>query len=280
MIVQVREQFGYSVRRICCVLGIRRQTYYRRKKGNQPQDREEELIGLLQRTCQRFVAWGFWMVFYFLRNEHKLTDNHKRVYRLWKEAGLHLRVAPKRPGIRREYRELLVPKQMNQGWAMDFVSDWVVGSQKQSVRIINIMDEFSRRALWTEAHESICAKKLIEILDKVVLWRGAPQYIRCDNGPEFIAQQLKEWAEKHGIELRHIQPGKPSQNGLIERLNKTLRKECLNLHWFNSMEELNNSIQDWSVTYNQIRPHENLGYLAPMNYETLNMDFYFYPVAA
>ena len=136
MIIQVSEQFGYSVRRICCVLGIRRQTYYRRKKGNLPQDREEELIGLLQGTCQRFVAWGFWMVFYFLRNEHNLTDNHKRVYRLWKEAGLHLRVAPKRPGIRREYKELLVPKQMNQGWAMDFVSDWVVGSQKQAVLVI------------------------------------------------------------------------------------------------------------------------------------------------
>ena len=163
---------------------------------------------------------------------------------------------------------------------MDFVSDWVVGPEKQSVRIINIMDECSRRALWTEAHDSISARKLIGILDKVIEWRGTPKYIRCDNGPEFIAQSLKAWAEKHGIELRYIQPGKPSQNGLIERLNKTLRVECLNLHWFQSMNELNENIQDWSVTYNQVRPHKNLGYISPVKHENESQNFYFQAVAA
>ncbi|MDV7400063.1 integrase core domain-containing protein, partial [Arthrospira platensis SPKY1] len=114
----------------------------------------------------------------------------------------------------------------------------------------------------------------------LVAWRGAPQYIRCDNGPELIAEQLKKWANDNGIELRHIQPGKPSQNGLIERLNRTLRDECLSLSWFTSLEELNNEIQEWAVTYNQIRPHQNLGYLSPMNYEKSNSNFYFSVVAA
>jgi putative transposase len=280
MIDQISQPAGRSVRQSCRVLGIRRQSYYRRKKGFRPEERDEILVELLRRTCKRFVAWGFWMVFYFLRNEQGLADNHKRVYRLWKEAGLHLRVPPKRPKIRREYQELLPPELLNQGWAMDFVSDWVVGANKQPVRILNIMDECSRKALWTEAHESISAKKLVSILDKLLAWRGAPQYIRCDNGPELIAELLRRWAEKHGIELRYIQPGKPSQNGLIERLNKTLRDECLNLHWFSSLEELNNEIQEWAVTYNQIRPHKNLGYLSPMNYEKLNRNFYFSVVAA
>jgi putative transposase len=280
MIDQISRQPERSVRRSCRVLGIRRQTYHHRKSGHRAEERDEALKGLLQRTCDRFVAWGFWMIFYFLRNEHSLADNHKRVYRLWKQAGLNLRVAPKRPGIRREYKELLVPNYVNQGWAMDFVSDWVVGPGKQSVRVINIIDECSRRALWTEAHDSISAKKLIEILDKVVAWRGCPQYIRCDNGPEFIAEKLSEWAKSKQVKLQHIQPGKPSQNGLIERLNRTLRTECLSLNWFNSMEELNENIQDWAVTYNQIRPHQNLDYLSPMNYEDSNKSLYFCLVAA
>jgi putative transposase len=94
------------------------------------------------------------------------------------------------------------------------------------------MDECSRKALWTQAHSNISAKKLIETLDQVVAWRGAPAYIRCDNGPEIISSQLEAWSDKHQVELRRIQPGKPRQNGLIERLNKTLRMESLNLSWF------------------------------------------------
>ena len=280
MIVEVSAVSGRSVRRACSVLGIRRQTYYSRRRGKRPEQKDAALLALLQSTCNEFIAWGFWMIFYFLRNEKGLKDNHKRVYRIWKEGNLHLRVAPKRAGIRREYQELLPPGQVNQGWAMDFVSDWVVGPEKQPVRVINIMDECSRRALWTEAHESISASKLIEILDKLVLWRGVPQYIRCDNGPKFIAEKLKQWALKNKVELKHIQPGKPSQNGLIERLNKTLRIECLNIHWFTAMDELNDSIQSWSVTYNQFRPHENLRYLSPMNYEDANKNLYFCMVAA
>lgn len=280
MIDQITRQPARSVRRSCRVLGIRRKTYYNRKRGNRPEELDEQLIDLLKRTCSRFVAWGFWMTFHYLRNEHGLKDNHKRVYRLWKQAGLHLRLPPKRPRIRREYQELLAPDIVNEGWAMDFVSDWVIGPEKQSVRVINIMDECSRRALWTEAHTSISAGKLIKILDKVVAWRGAPAYIRCDNGPEFIAERLKTWAKNNGIELKYIQPGKPSQNGLMERLNKTLRVECLDLNWFQSLTELNERIQEWSVVYNQVRPHSSIGYKSPIIHEKLNQNFYFRVVAA
>lgn len=239
-----------------------------------------ELAELLRSTCARFIAWGFWMIFYFLRNEYGLKDNHKRVYRIWREAGLHLRVYPKRAVIRREYKELLAPDRINEGWAMDFVSDWVVGPDKKQVRIVNIMDECSRKALWTEPHENISASKLTKILDKVVAWRGYPRYIRCDNGPEFISNCLKQWAKDNGVEICYIQPGKPSQNGLVERLNKTLRLECIDLHSFNSMEELHDSIQEWSVTYNNMRPHENLGYLSPNKFEELNKKLYFCMVAS
>lgn len=162
---------------------------------------------------------------------------------------------------------------------MDFVSDWIVGPTKKAVRIINVMDEGSRRALWTEAHQSISAKKLIEVLDKVVAYRRRLAYIRCDNGPEFISKRLRKWANKHGVELRFIQPGKPTQNGLIERLNKTLRTECLKLTWFQTMDRLNEELQAWSQVYNLGRPHESLGNQTPDAYETENSKFY-YPVAA
>ena len=203
-------------------MGFRRQTYYRRKQGYRPEEKDQEIADLLHLVTKRFIAWGFWMVFHYLRRQGH-PWNHKRVYRIWKAEGLHLRLPAKRPKIRREYKDLLAPDRVNKGWAMDFVSDWVVGPGQERVRIINIMDECSRKALWTEAYSSISAKTLIEVLDKVVAWRGLPSYIRCDNGPEFISGKLEEWA-KDKVELRFIQPGKPSQNGLIERLNGTLEK--------------------------------------------------------
>ncbi len=267
MIDQVKEHKQISVRRCCSVLGFRRQTYYSRKAG------------LLHQISKRFVAWDFWMVFHYLRNQGH-PWNHKKVYRIWKAEGLHLRLPPKRSKIKREYLDLLAPDQINFGWAMDFLSDWVVGPGQQKVRIINIMDECSRKALWTEAYTSISAKTLVEVLNQVIEWRGKPSYIRCDNGPEFISQRLKQWAKDQEIELRFIQPGKPSQNGLIERLNGTLRKECLNLEWFDSIPKLNQKIQQWWHIYNSIRPHSSIGHKTPDQMEKLNKNLYFKAVAA
>ena len=240
-----------SVRRKCVVLGFRRQSYYRRKSGHRPEEEDAQIGALLRQITAKFVAWGFWMIFHYLRREgHKW--NHKKVYRIWKAEGLHLRKVPKRPKIRRVFQDLLAPEQINQGWAVDFLSDWVVGPGQEKVRIINVIDECSRKALWTEAYRNISAKRLIKVLDKILEWRGKPQYIRCDNGPEFISKELESWAEEKGIEIRFIQPGKPSQNGLIERLNQTLRRECLNLEWFESMPLLNEKIQDWWKTYKEV----------------------------
>ena len=269
-----------SVRRCCTVLGFRRQTYYRRKQGHRPEVADDELAATLRQTCKEYPYWGFWKVFHFLRRMPQHTFNHKRMYRVWLREGLNLRRPPKRKRIRRQYRALLAPNGVNEGWAMDFVSDWVVGPGHKAVRVINIMDEGSRRALWTEAHRSISSRKLIEVLDRVVEVRGCPKYIRCDNGPEFISGRLRKWATTQGIELRFIQPGKPTQNGLIERLNKTLRVECLDLTWFTTMDELNEEMQNWSQTYNLDRPHCSLNQQTPANYEIENQKFYYLPVAA
>lgn len=280
IIVEVKEEKGVkSIRRCCTVLGFRRQTYHRRRAGHRPEEIDKEIAELLHQVTKRFVAWGFWMVFYFLRKQGH-PWNHKRVYRIWKAEGLNLRIPPKRSKIKRKFLDLIAPDNINEGWAMDFLSDWVVGPGQEKVRIINVMDECSRKALWTEAHTNISAKTLVEVLDKIIEWRGKPSYIRCDNGPEFISKKLEEWAIDNKIELRFIQPGKPTQNGLIERLNGTLRKECLNLEWFESIPKLNEQLQEWWNTYNDIRPHSSLGYKTPNEMEQLNKNLYFKVVAA
>jgi len=279
MIDGVKEKRSVSARRSCAVLGFRRQTYCRRRQGHRPEEEDGAVADLLHQVTRRFVCWGFWMVFHFLRRQN-YTWNHKRVYRIWKEQGLNLRIRPQRPKIKRKFLELLAPKRINEGWAVDFLSDWIIGPGGEKVRIVNIMDECSRKALWTEAHRSICAKLLTEILDAVAVWRGYPAYIRCDNGPEFISEKLSLWAKKNGVEIKFIQAGKPSQNGLIERLNGTLRTECLNLEWFRGMEELNEQIQQWTVTYNTLRPHSSIGYKTPDEIEMQKKNLYFRAVAA
>ncbi len=267
-----------SVRRKSGVLGLRRQTYYARKRGQRPEEDDKRIAEQLHRLTQQFIAWGFWLVFYCLRNEG-FSWNHKRVYRVWRQELLHLRRPPKRAKLKRVYQDLLAPERINEGWAMDFLSEWVISEEQQKVRVINIMDECSRKALWTEAKESLPAKALTDILDQVVAWRGAPVYIRCDNGPEFISEKLAKWASDNKVELRFIQPGKPTQNGLIERLNGTLRTECLNLEWFESLEHLNEKLQDWWHAYNFVRPHSAINYQTPDSKEQ-NTTLYFKSVAA
>jgi putative transposase len=159
--------------------------------------------------------------------------------------------------------------------AMDFMSEWVIGEKHQSIRIINVADECSRKDLWIEAAHNITSDKLVDTLNKVGEVRGAwPRYIRCDNGPEFISRALKTWAQEKGIEIRFIQPGKPTQNGIIERLNGTVRKECLNLNWFYNLEEVNELLGQWYKTYNFDRPHSSLGYKTPVAFENHKKSLY------
>ena len=275
-----RLKDDYSVRKVCATLGLRRASYYHRKKGNRPEKVDQQIADLLHLLVNTYVAWGFWMIYHYIRKQG-FNWNHKRIWRIWKQEALSKRKKPQRKKIKREYQDLIAPEKINEGWAVDFMSDFIVKPNGQSIRIINVIDECSRRALWTTAHISISATVLIKELTQLAEWRGKPAYIRCDNGPEFIAQKLKDWAEDQGIELRYTQPGKPTQNGIIERLNGTLRTECLNLEWFESMEALNEKIQEWMYVYNHVRPHSSLQYDTPIEREDSMKDkLYFRMVAA
>ena len=219
------------------------------------------------------MAWGFRLMWAYMRSQgDKIGKN--RAYRIYQKGKLSLHRNPQKPRLKRVFQELLPPKHINEGWAMDFLSEWVIGENQQSVRIINVVDECSRKDLWIEAANSINATKLVDVLDKIVEMRGLPRYIRCDNGPEFISEKLKQWA-KDRVEIKFIQPGKPTQNGIVERLNGTLRKECLNLNWFHSLEEINTLLDSWYKTYNFDRPHSSLQYKTPHDFENLNQNLYF-----
>lgn len=156
-------------------------------------------------------------MFYWIRNQGK-TWNKKRVYRVYKAENLHLRKPKTRKRIKRSAINPLPAQKINEGWSMDFLSDVLI-SNEGKVRILNVLDECSRKVLLAFAATSISGRKLAKLLGELIAQKGRPAYIRCDNGPEFISQALKKFADENRIELRFSQPGKPTQNGLVERLN-------------------------------------------------------------
>lgn len=162
---------------------------------------------------------------------------------------------------------------------MDFLSD-VLLSNERKVRVLNVLDECSRKVLLSFADTNIKARKLVKLLQELITQKGKPAYIRCDNGPEFISRVLEKFAEGNGIEIRFSQPGKPTQNGLVERLNGTQRKECLNLKYFNTVKEVQQDLDAWWNSYNFDRPHSSLGYLTPQQFIDKNHNLYFNLVAA
>jgi putative transposase len=273
--VRIRHE-GLSKRRACTWLRLRRATVYEvcaGKAGGKHTRSSVYITEMMKKVRRTHRAWGFRLIYAYLKNQGEKIGK-RRAHRLYMAAKLSLHRNPKKPRIKRVFEELLPPKNINEGWAMDFLSEWVIGEKQQSVRIINVVDECSRKDLWIEAAHSINAAKLTEVLDQIVQIRGLPRYIRCDNGPEFISTHLKQWAADK-VQIKFIQPGKPTQNGIIERLNGTVRKECLNLNWFYSLEEINDLLGQWYKTYNFDRPHSCLKYQTPATFEKLNQNLYF-----
>lgn len=274
-LLRVRHE-GLSKRRACAWLRLRRSTVYEvcaGKAGAKLTHSSAYITEMMKKVRRTHRAWGFRLIYAYLKNQGEKIGKH-RAHRIYMATKLSLHRNPKKPRIKRVFEELLPPKNINEGWAMDFLSEWVIGEKQQSVRIINVVDECSRKDLWIEAAHSINADKLTEVLDQIVQIRGLPRYIRCDNGPEFISTHLKQWAADK-VQIKFIQPGKPTQNGIIERLNGTVRKECLNLNWFYSLEEINDLLGQWYKTYNFDRPHSCLKYQTPAAFENLNQNLYF-----
>ncbi len=179
--------------------------------------------------------------------------NHKRVYRIYRELELNLRIKP---------RKRLVRESINQVWSMDFMHDQL--SDGRSFRLFNVLDDFNREGLGIEVDLSLPSGRVIRALEQIIEWRGKPRAIRCDNGPEYISGVLLTWAEQQGIRIEHIQPGKPQQDAYVERYNRTVRYAWLGRTLFDSIEQVQDMATRWLWTYNHERPNMALGGITPM----------------
>ncbi len=191
--------------------------------------------------------------------------NHKKVYRIYCEEGLHLRAKrPKRhvSAAHREKRE--VAQSANQCWSMDFVSDALFNGRR--FRALTVVDNYTREALAIYVDQGIQGAQVAETMDHIMSQRGQPQTIRVDNGPEFISKALDKWAYDNGVTLDFSRPGKPTDNAYIESFNGRFREECLNAHWFLSLDDAQGKIEAWRIDYNECRPHTSLGYMTPSEF--------------
>lgn len=247
-----------SIRQACKLVKLHRSMYY--YKPHPKTDRDEQIKQVLKKWAEQFPQYGFWLLYYRMRLM-SYEWNHKSVYRVYKSLKLNIRRRPKRKLPKREKRPLVVPSELNDTWSMDFLSDALSSGYK--FRVLSLMDDCSREALAAEADTSISSKRVVRILNQILEYRDKPKRLRVDNGPEFIAAPLAKWAEKNKVELLFIQAGKPAQNGFVERLNGTIRKEVLDRFWFDDLEDAREKLDDWIIEYNRFRPHKGIGYLSP-----------------
>ena len=258
MAVQAVVRHGVSIALACRALQISETCYrYERKLSDENAAIAEWLVKLT--TNRR--TWGFGLCFLYLRNVKGFGWNHKRVYRIYCELELNLRIKPRKRLKRDKPDALAVPDAPNHTWSMDFMADQLADGR--SFRTLNVLDDFNREGLGIEVDFSLPAERVVRSLNQIMEWRGKPTTIRVDNGPEYISGKLMAWAEKHGIHIEYIQPGKPQQNAYIERYNRTVRGEWLDQHIFETIKEAQEQATAWLWTYNNDRPNMGIGGITP-----------------
>ncbi len=189
--------------------------------------------------------------------------NPKRIYRLYKEMGLQLRNKTPKRRVKAKLRDdRAVATQNNETWAMDFVHDQLVTGPK--IRILTIVDTFSRYSLATDPRFSYRGENVVQTLERVCRKLGYPKSIRVDNGSEFISRDLDLWAYQKDVILDFSRPGKPTDNAFIESFNGKFRQECLNAHWFMSLDDARLKMEEWREDYNNVRPHSAIGNKPPV----------------
>jgi putative transposase len=255
---KLKNKHQVSVGFACICFNISKSTYYYQPKLSNDNILIADYLIRLTTTHKR---WGFKLCYLYLRNVKGYKFNHKRVYRIYRELELNLRIKPRRRIKRDKPEALSVPTSINQTWSMDFMADSLTDGR--SIRTFNVVDDYNREGLNIDVDLSLPARRVIQSLERLIQWRGKPKAIRCDNGPEYISQTLRDWAQASDIEIKYIQPGKPTQNAYVERFNRTVRQECLDLHLFESVEQAQDITTQWLWTYNNERPHFALGGIPP-----------------
>lgn len=249
---------GLSIVRACSAVLLSRAAYYRPTVDWE--NRDAEVIGVLNSLIERHARWGFWKCYDRSRLDgHNI--NHKRLYRVYCLMKLNLPRRGKKRLPPRIRVALEAPPILNRFWALDFMSDSLYSGR--CYRLLNVLDEGMREGLAIEADTSIPALRVIRTLENIGAWRGYPSGIRCDNGPEFLSEAFSAWCARRGIAIHYIQPGKPNQNAFIERYNRTFRNEVLDLYLFETLDEVREAAHQFLIDYNERRPHESLNGLPP-----------------
>jgi len=253
--------FEVSERRACEALNIARSVIrYQYQKPDQSALRKQIRDIALSR-----VRYGYRRIHILLKRQG-MSINHKRVHRLYCEEGLQIRRKRPRRHVSGAHRqpEKLLAVAPNESWAMDFVSDQL--SNGQRIRILTVVDTFTRECLAAEPGFRISGIDVVRILTKIAEERGNPKRIYCDNGSEFTGRIADLWAYRSKITLAFSRPGKPTDNAFIESFNGSLRDECLNIHWFDSLEDAKVKLEQWRKEYNEIRPHRALKNCSPLEF--------------
>lgn len=249
---------GVSQRRACTLMDVARSgLYYDCKMPT----RDMPVIAAMKRLSGQYPRFGSRRIRIFLGREG-LQMGKERCARLWSEAGLQV---PARKKRRRSIASTMprpkTPDRKNHVWSYDFVYDACANGQ--TLKCLTVVDEYTRECLTIDVAGSIRSKRVIDVLSRLISVRGAPKYLRSDNGPEFVATKLLEWAAQTQLESVLIEPGKPWQNGTNESFNGKFRDECLSMEWFRNRLEARVIIEDWRQHYNAVRPHSSLGYQTP-----------------
>ena len=258
MAITARQRYGVSVRFVCHCLDISVATYYYKPRLSAA---NQQIADWLLRLTTANKRWGFGLCYLYLRNVKGFGWNHKRIYRIYRELELNLRIKPRRRIKRDKPDALSVPLAPNQVWSIDFMSDSLTDGR--TLRTFNVLDDYNREGLGIEVDQSLPSARVIKALERIIEWRGKPAAIRCDNGPEYVSQSLVNWANEHQITLMYIQPGKPTQNAYIGRFNRRVRHEWLDMHLFESIEHAQHLATDWLWKYNYERPNSAIGGIPP-----------------
>jgi putative transposase len=258
---QLQVCYEVGVRRACEVIGLRRSSYYYTSRA----DRQEDLRIRIRDIANSRIHYGYRRIQVQLRREGYQV-NHKRVYRLYTEECLMLkRRKPSRRHISSKRRvERPVATGVNDVWAMDFMSDQLYDGRR--IRVFTLVDAYSRECLALHASGSIKGFDVAGVLERLKEQGRLPGTICVDNGSEFRSKVLDQWSYLNKVELDFSRPGKPTDNAMIESFNSRFRTECLNEHWFLSLEDAREIIENWRCHYNEERPHSSLGNQSPSDF--------------
>jgi putative transposase len=259
------QAHGLSRRLACRTVRVARSGVYRPR----PLKDDAEVIAAIEKFVRENPNLGFDKMYgFFHKQKDRFPWGKTRLQRVYCAMRLNLPRRGKKRLPARIQQPLTIPLGPNRVWSADFMADALWSGRR--FRTFNVMDDYNREALKIEVDISLPAPRVVRVLDELIATRGKPEQLRLDNGPELVSQALSLWAKKNGIRLLFIQPGKPTQNALIERFNRTVRTEVLDCYIFHTLGEVRRMTADWLKRYNGERPHEALGNLTPHEYLMAN----------